>query len=80
MAMDTGTLKEEFEKQLTDANQKIAKAEAELVRLREYRTKLVGGLETIGLLDGTLEEAPPLEGPPSTEDKPVATPPNPPST
>tara|TARA_B100000287_G_scaffold215972_1_gene203738 strand:- start:1130 stop:1369 length:240 start_codon:yes stop_codon:yes gene_type:complete len=78
MAMDTGTLKEEFEKQLTDANQKIAKAEAELVRLREYRTKLVGGLETIGLLDGTAEEAPPLEGPPA-EEKPVAKPPNPPS-
>ena len=49
-----------------------------MVRLREYRTKLVGGLETIGLLDGTVEEAPPLEGPP-TEEKPVATPPNPPS-
>ena len=68
MAMDTGTLKEEFEKQLTDANQKIAKAEAELVRLREYRTKLVGGLETIGLLDGTAEEAPAQEHIPSDRD------------
>ena len=49
MTMEAANLKEEFTKQLADANAKISKAEAELIRLREYRTKLEGGLETIGI-------------------------------
>ena len=40
--------KGEFEAQLEDADAKITKVKEELVRLNEYRTKLVGGLETLG--------------------------------
>lgn len=48
---DTSKLKGEFEAQLKDADAKITKVKEELVRLNEYRTKLVGGLETLGLLE-----------------------------
>ena len=48
---DTTKLRGEFEAQLKDADAKIAKVKEELVRLNEYRTKLQGGLETLGLLD-----------------------------
>ena len=48
---DTAKLKGEFEAQLKDADAKITKVKEELVRLNEYRTKLVGGLETLGLLE-----------------------------
>tara|TARA_B100001996_G_scaffold281052_1_gene221482 strand:- start:36 stop:275 length:240 start_codon:yes stop_codon:yes gene_type:complete len=75
MAMEPANLKEEFTKQLADANAKISKAEAELIRLREYRTKLEGGLETIGLITG--EEPVPEGTPPATEgeDAPPVAPP-----
>ena len=75
MAMEPANLKEEFTKQLADANAKISKAEAELIRLREYRTKPEGGLETIGLLTG--EEPAPEGTPPPTEgeDAPPVAPP-----
>ena len=58
---DTTKLKSEFESQLKDANEKIAKAKTELSRLEEYRTKLVGGLETLDLL--TPKEETPAEAP-----------------
>ena len=48
---DTSKLRGEFEAQLKDVDAKIAKVKEELVRLNEYRTKLQGGLETLGLLD-----------------------------
>ena len=48
---DTAKLKGEFEAQLKDADAKITKVKEELVRLNESRTKLVGGLETLGLLE-----------------------------
>ena len=48
---DTAKLKGEFEAQLKAADTKITKVKEELVRLNEYRTKLVGGLETLGLLE-----------------------------
>lgn len=54
--MDTNKLKSEFELQLKDANEKIAKAEADLSRLKEYKTKLLGGLETIALLEQESEK------------------------
>ena len=72
MAMEPAKLKEEFTTQLADANAKISKAEAELIRLREYRTKLEGGLETIGLLSG--EEPVPVGAPPATEGVEAPTP------
>jgi|TARA_B100001741_G_scaffold190891_1_gene157290 hypothetical protein len=48
--MDPATLKSEFEGQLKDAEAKIAAAEEQLTKLKEYKTKLVGGLETLDLL------------------------------
>ena len=49
--MDTSSLKLEFEGQLKDLDTKIASAEDNLTKLKEYRLKLVGGLETIELLE-----------------------------
>ena len=54
--MDPATLKSEFEGQLKEAEAKIAQAEEQLVKLREYKTKLVGGLETLDLLNPPEEE------------------------
>ena len=48
--MDAATLKIEFDKQLKDAEAKIVEAEKNLKQLNEYKTKLVGGLETLALL------------------------------
>ena len=48
--MDASTLKLEFEKQLKDAEAKITEAEKSLKSLNEYKTKLLGGLETLELL------------------------------
>jgi len=56
--MEPAKLREEFTKQLSDANEKISKAETELIRLREYRTKLQGGLETLGILTGEVNAEP----------------------
>ena len=60
--MEAPDLKLEFQKQLKDAEVKIAEAEKNLKQLNEYKTKLLGGLETIELLlpksegkDGVLE-------------------------
>ena len=48
--MDAPDLKLEFQKQLKDAETKIAEAEKNLKQLNEYKTKLLGGLETLELL------------------------------
>ena len=48
--MDPATLKSEFEGQLKDAETKIAAAEEQLAKLKEYKIKLVGSLETLDLL------------------------------
>ena len=60
--MEAPDLKIEFQKQLKDAEVKIAEAEKNLKQLNEYKTKLLGGLETIEFLlpksegkDGVLE-------------------------
>lgn len=49
--MDTSSLRQEFEKQLKDYEFQIKKGEQELSKLREYKTKLEGGLETLDLLE-----------------------------
>ena len=49
--MDPANLKIEFEKQVKDAEAKIVEAEKNLVQLKEYKTKLLGGLETLELLN-----------------------------
>ena len=48
--MEAPDLKLEFQKQLKDAEAKIAEAEKNLKSLNEYKTKLLGGLETLELL------------------------------
>ena len=53
--MDTEQLKKNFEDQLAQAEKQIAELEANLVKAREYKLKLQGGLETLGLLSGEPE-------------------------
>ena len=54
--MEAADLKLEFEKQVKDADVKIADAEKQLAQLKEYKVKLLGGLETIQLLNPKSEE------------------------
>ena len=54
--MDPATLKIEFEKQLKDADAKLVEAEKQLAQLKEYKTKLLGGMETLELLAPKTEE------------------------
>ncbi len=49
--MEAPDLKLEFQKQLKDAEAKIAEAEKNLKSLNEYKIKLLGGLETLELLN-----------------------------
>ena len=70
--MDPASLKVEFDKQLKDAETKIAEAEKNLKQLNEYKTKLLGGLETIELLNPTAASEP------ETQDA-TAAPPEPPT-
>ena len=50
--MDTATLKENFEKQIADTEKQIRDLEENLTKAKEYKIKLPGGLETLGLLEG----------------------------
>jgi hypothetical protein len=54
--MDTATLKKNFEEQLSSAEKQIIELEGNLAKAKEYKLKLEGGLETLGLLEQ--EEAP----------------------
>mgnify|MGYP001350900455 FL=1 len=73
--MDPADLKLEFEKQVKDADGKIAEAEKNLAQLKEYKVKLLGGLETLELLNPKTEEQGGVPEP-STDPQP----PEPPST
>ena len=70
MIMEAPDLKLEFQKQLKDAETKIAEAEKNLKQLNEYKTKLLGGLETLELLspksEGTDGVSEPLAAPPES--------------
>ena len=72
--MDPSALRIEFEKQLKDSETKIAQAEEQLAKLKEYRLKLQGGVETLDLLSPKTEEqvetsdGPPEPTTPATED------------
>jgi len=55
--MDTEALKKNFEEQLLQAEKQIAELEANLEKAKEYKLKLQGGLETLGLLEKGPEEA-----------------------
>ena len=74
--MDPASLRLEFEKQVKDADAKIVEAEKNLVQLKEYKTKLLGGLETLELLNPKTEETQGGVPEPSTDPQP----PEPPST
>ena len=74
--MDPATLKVEFERQLKDADAKLVEAEKQLVQLKEYKTKLLGGMETLELLNPKTEET--QGGVPEQSTDPQ--PPEPPST
>lgn len=49
--MDTEALKKNFEEQLATTDKQIAELEANLTKAKEYKLKLEGGLETLGLLE-----------------------------
>ena len=59
--MDSSQLRIEFEKQIKDADAKIAAAETNLRQLQDYKTKLIGGMETLDLLEAPKEEEPPTD-------------------
>jgi hypothetical protein len=59
--MDTTALKKNFEEQLATTDKQIAELEENIAKAKEYRLKLQGGLETLGLLEEPAaeeEEAP----------------------
>ena len=58
--MDPATLKSNFEEQIATTEKQITELEENLKKAREYKIKLQGGLETLGLLEseGAEPEAP----------------------
>ena len=74
--MDPTTLRVEFEKQLKDADAKLVEAEKNLAQIKEYKTKLLGGMETLELLAPKTEQT--QDGVP--EQSTEVQPPEPPST
>jgi hypothetical protein len=54
--MDTEALKKNFEEQLLQADKQIAELETNLTKAKEYKLKLMGGLETLGLLENPPNE------------------------
>jgi hypothetical protein len=59
--MDTATLKENFQNQLKDIEEKISKLQEELEKAKEYRLKLQGGMETLELISSQEEPAESVE-------------------
>ena len=54
--MDPAQLKTNFEEQIATTEKQIAELETNLVKAKEYKIKLEGGLETLGLLEKKPEE------------------------
>lgn len=54
--MDPATLKKNFEEQIATTEKQIAELEENLAKAKEYKIKLSGGLETLGLLEQEPEE------------------------
>ena len=54
--MDPAQLKANFEEQIATTEKQIAELETNLVKAKEYKIKLEGGLETLGLLEDKPEE------------------------
>ena len=60
--MDPAALKKNFEEQIATTEKQIKELEENLVKAKEYKIKLQGGLETLGLLEQEPEaEAAPTE-------------------
>ena len=57
ITMDPSALKKNFEEQIATTVKQIAELEENLQKAKEYKIKLQGGLETLGLLEGE-QEAP----------------------
>ena len=53
--MDPSALKANFEEQIENTEKQIKELEENLAKAREYKIKLQGGLETLGLLEGEPE-------------------------
>ena len=49
--MDPAALKKNFEEQIATTVKQIAELEENLQKAKEYKIKLQGGLETLGLLE-----------------------------
>ena len=60
--MDPAALKKNFEEQIATTEKQIVELEENLKKAKEYKIKLQGGLETLGLLEGE-PEAPAEETP-----------------
>ena len=60
--MDPAQLKKNFEEQIEATEKQIKELEENLTKAKEYKIKLQGGLETLGLLEGE-PEAPAEEAP-----------------
>ena len=60
--MDTTGLRENFQNQLKEIDEKIIQIQGELKKAEEYKLKLTGGLETIELLEqqSSADVPPPL--------------------
>lgn len=61
--MDATQLKANFEEQIATTEKQIKELEENLVKANEYKLKLVGGLETLGLLEGDSDPDVPAETP-----------------
>ena len=62
--MDPAALKKNFEEQIATTEKQIAELEENLTKAREYKIKLQGGLETLGLLEGDSDaDVPEAEAP-----------------
>ena len=59
--METSKLRENFEAQLKKINDTILGIEGDLERAKEYKAKLVGGMETLDLLEKGEVPEPPAE-------------------
>ena len=62
--MDPATLKKNFEEQIATTEKQIVELEENLKKATEYKIKLQGGLETLGLLEQ--EEAPTPDAAPAS--------------
>ena len=66
--MDPAQLKANFEEQIGKTDTQIAELETNLAKAKEYKLKLVGGLEILGLLEqeeGAAPDAAPANVDPS---------------